>query len=92
MTDLIFCNATEWSHCKLITLTYADAMIDNIKVYENGKMFSQILQCYLNKGEEIFDSQNSFKCITADAPQGQNHNNSWHLHMIMQSILQTEGQ
>lgn len=70
--DLIHCNATEPSHCKWITLTYADTMTDHTKVYEDGKMFLPRLQHYLNKSEEIFDSQKSFKRITVAKLQGEN--------------------
>ena len=73
--DLICCNATEPSYCKWITLTYADAMTDHTKVYEDGKMFLQRLQRYLNKSEGIFDSPKLFKCISAAESQGENHDN-----------------
>lgn len=66
--DLIRCNATEPTHCKWITLTYADAMTDHTKVYEDVKMFLRRFQRYLNKSEEIFDSQKSFQCITIAEP------------------------
>ena len=81
--DLIKCNATEPSHCKWLTLTYADAMTDHTKVYEDGKMFLRRLQRYLNKSEEIFDSQKTFKRITVAEPQGEVHGNSWHLHILL---------
>lgn len=68
--DLIRCNATEPSHCKWLTLTYANAMTDHTKVYEDGKMFLRRLQRYLNKSKEIVDSQKSFKRITVAEPQG----------------------
>lgn len=35
LMDLICCNATEPSHCKWITLTYANTMTDHKKVYED---------------------------------------------------------
>lgn len=82
LMDLICCNATEPSHCKWITLTYEDAMTNYIKIYEDGKMFLRRLQCYLNKSEEIFDSQKSFKRITVAEPQGESHDNSQHLHIL----------
>ncbi len=81
--DLIRCNATEPSYCKWITLIYADVMTDHTKVYEDGKMFLRRLQRYLNKSEEIFDSQKSFKRITVAEPQGESHDNSWHLHILL---------
>lgn len=80
---LICCNTTEPSHCKWITLTYADTMTDHKKVYEDGKMFLRRLQRYLNKSEEIFDSQKAFKRITVAEPQGEGHGNSWHLHILL---------
>lgn len=83
LMDLIRCNATGPSHCKWLTLTYANAMTDHTKVYEDGKMFLRRLQRYLNKSEEIFDSPKSFKRIMVAEPQGENHNNSWHLHIIL---------
>ena len=83
LMDLIKCNATVPSHCKWITLTYRDAMTDHKKVYEDGKMFLRRLQKYLDKKEEIFDSQKSFKRITVAEPQGEMHDNSWHLHILL---------
>lgn len=83
LMDVIKCNATEPSHCKWLTLTYGDAMTDYKKVYEDGKMFLRRLQRYLNNSEEIFDSQKSFKRITVAEPQGEMHNNSWHLHILL---------
>lgn len=83
LMDLIRCNATEPSYCKSITLTYADVMTDHTKVYEDGKMFLRRLQRYLNKREDISDSQKSFKRITIAEPQGESHDNSWHLHIIL---------
>ena len=81
LMDLIRCNATEPTHCKWITLTYADVMTDLTKVYEDGKMFLRRLQRYLNKSEDISDSQKSFKRITVSGPQGESHDNSCYLHL-----------
>ena len=81
--DLIRCNATKPTYCKWLTLTYADAMTDHTKIYEDGKMFLRRFQRYLNKSEEIFDSQKTFKRITIAEPQGESHNNSWHLHILL---------
>lgn len=83
LMDLIRCNATEKTHCKWLTLTYVDAMTDHTKVYEDGKMFLRRFQRYLNKSEEIFDSQKTFKRITVAEPQGEIHGNSWHLHILL---------
>ena len=83
LMDLIRCNAINKTHCKWLTLTYADVMTDHKKVYEDGKMFIRRLQRYLNKSVEIFESQKKFKRITIAEPQGENHNNSWHLHILL---------
>lgn len=83
LMDLIKCNATMPSHCKWLTLTYANAMTDPKKVYEDGKMFLRRLQRHLDNSEEIFDSQKSFVRITVAEPQGEMNGNSWHLHIIL---------
>ena len=69
--DLIRCNATETLHCKWLTLTYADAMTDDKKVYEDGKMFLRRLQRYLNHQTDFSAAQKSFKRITVAEPQGE---------------------
>lgn len=81
--DLIRCNATEKSYCKWLTLTYADAMTDHEKVYEDGKMFLRRLQRYLNSQTYFSAGQKSFKRITVAEPQGEKHDNSWHLHILL---------
>lgn len=83
LMDLIRCNATEISCCKWITLTYAEVMTDYTKVYEDGKMFLRRLQRYLNNQTNLSEGQKSFKRITVAEPQGENHDNSWHLHILM---------
>lgn len=83
LMDLIRCNATETSYCKWITLTYADAMTDHKKVYEDGKMFLRRLQRYLNNQTDLSDGQKTFKRITVAEPQGERHDNSWHLHILL---------
>lgn len=83
LMDLIKCNANEPSHCKWVTLTYGEAMTDHKRVYKDGKMFLRRLQKYLDNNEEIFDSQKSFKRITVAEPQGEAHDNSWHLHILL---------
>ena len=80
-SEIIF--TTKPTYCKWLTLTYADAMTDHTKVYEDGKMFLRRFQRYLNKSEEIFDSQKTFKRITIVEPQGERHNNAWHLHILL---------
>lgn len=83
LMDLIRCNATEKSYCKWLTLTYADAMTDYTKVYEDGKMFLRRLQRYLDNQTELSAGQKSFKRITVAEPQGEGHGNSWHLHILL---------
>lgn len=83
LMDLIRCNATETSYCKWLTLTYANAMTDNKKVYEDGKMFLRRLQRYLNNQTDLSDGQKKFKRITVAEPQGEKHYNSWHLHILL---------
>lgn len=83
LMDLIRCNATETSYCKWLTLTYADAMTDHEKVYEDGKMFLRRLQRYLNNQTDFSAGQKSFKRITVAEPQGEKHDNSWHLHILL---------
>jgi hypothetical protein len=83
LMDLIKCNATVPSHCKWLTLTYADVMTDHKKVYEDGKMFLRRLHKYLDYSDEIFDGQKSFMRITVAEPQGENHDNSWHVHILL---------
>ncbi len=83
LMDLIRCNATETSYCKWLTLTYADAMTDGKKVYEDGKMFLRRLQRYLNHKTDLSDGQKAFKRITVAEPQGEKHDNSWHLHILL---------
>lgn len=83
LMDLIRCNATDSDKCKWITLTYADAMTDHERVYEDGKMFLRRLQNFLDKRSDLSDGQKSFKRITVAEPQGENHHNSWHLHILL---------
>jgi hypothetical protein len=83
LMDLIRCNAIEKSYCKWLTLTYADAMTDHEKVYEDGKMFLRRLQRYLNNQTDLSDGQKKFKRITVAEPQGEKHDNSWHLHILL---------
>ena len=83
LMDLIRCNATEKSYCKWLTLTYADAMTDHEKVYEDGKMFLRRLQRYLNNQTDLSEGQKTFKRITVAEPQGEKHDNSWHMHILL---------
>lgn len=83
LTDLIRCNATHPAYCKWITLTYADTMTDGKRVYDDGKMFLRKLQRFLNKQADLSSGQKNFKRITIAEPQGEGHDNSWHLHILL---------
>ncbi len=83
LMDLIRCNAADSSRCKWITLTYETAMTDHTKVYEDGKMFIRRLQRHLNKQLDLSDGQKTFQRITVAEPQGEAHDNSWHLHILL---------
>ncbi|MEG1876801.1 MAG: hypothetical protein RRX92_07340 [Lachnospiraceae bacterium] len=83
LMDLIRCNATNSEHCKWITLTYADAMTDHKRIYEDGKMFLRRLQNFLDKRSDLSAGQKLFKRITVAEPQGERHDNSWHLHILL---------
>ncbi len=83
LMDLIRCNATKPSHCRWLTLTYAEPMTDGSQVFEDGKKFFRRLQSYLNKRSDLSDGQRHFKRIAVAEPQGEKHDNSWHLHVLL---------
>lgn len=58
-------------------------MTDDKKVYEDGKMFLRRLQRYLNNHTDLSYGQKTFKRITVAEPQGKNHDNSWHMHILL---------
>jgi len=66
-----------------MTLTYADVMTDHTKVYEDGKMFLRRLQRFLNNQTDLSTGQKTFKRITVAEPQGESHDNSRHLHILL---------
>lgn len=83
LMDLIRCNAAEKSHCKWITLTYKEPMTDGSKIFGDGKKFFRRLQSYLDKRSDLSEGQRTFKRIAVAEPQGEGHDNSWHLHIVL---------
>lgn len=63
LMDLIRCNAVDSTHCKWLTLTYAEPMTDGSQVFGDGKKFFRRLQSYLNKRSDLSDGQRHFKRI-----------------------------
>lgn len=81
--DLIRCNVTEPEKCKWLTLTYSDVMTDGKQAFLDAKLFLRKLKRHLTKQNLLSSGQKSFKYITIVEPQGENHGNSWHLHIIL---------
>lgn len=46
-------------------------------------MFLRRLKRYLNNQTDLSDGQKTFKRITVAEPQGEKHDNSWHLHILL---------
>lgn len=83
LMDLIRCNVTEPEKCKWLTLTYSDVMTDGKQAFLDAKLFLRKLKRHLTKQNLLSSGQKSFKYITIVEPQGENHGNSWHLHIIL---------
>lgn len=83
LMDLIRCNATHPVYCKWITLTYADTMTEEKRVYDDGKMFLRKLQKFLNKQADLSSGQKSFKRITIAEPRDEGYDNLWHFHILL---------
>ncbi len=82
LMDLIRCNATNSNNCKWITLTYREEMTDCKKVFKDNKAFLRKLRSYLRK-QKMSESKTEFKFIAVAEPQGENHGNAWHIHLIL---------
>ncbi len=41
------------------------------------------MQRYLNNQTDLSDGQKTFKRITVAEPQGEKHDNSWHMHILL---------
>lgn len=82
LMDLIRCNATSPANCKWITLTYREEMTDCKRVFKDNKAFLRKLRSYLRK-QKMSESKSNFKFIAVAEPQGENHGNAWHIHLLL---------
>ena len=82
LMDLIRCNATNPNNCKWITLTYREEMTDCKRVFKDNKAFLRKLRSYLKK-QKLPESKSDFKFIAVAEPQGENHGNAWHIHLLL---------
>ncbi len=82
LMDLIRCNASNHANCKWITLTYREEMTDCKRVFKDNKAFLRKLRSYLRK-QKLPESKSDFKFIAVAEPQGENHDNSWHIHLLL---------
>ena len=83
LMDLIRCNATDPTKCKWITVTYEEVMTDGKQAFLDAKLFLRKLKRHLAKQINLADGQKSFQYITVAEPQGEQHGNSWHLHILL---------
>ena len=83
LMDLIRCNATDPAKCKWITVTYENVMTDGKQAFLDAKQFLRKLKRYLAKQNNLTTGQKLFKYITVAEPQGEQHGNSWHLHILL---------
>lgn len=83
LMDLIRCNATDPAKCKWITVTYEEVMTDGKQAFLDAKLFLRKLKRLLAKQIDCTAGQKSFQYITIAEPQGENHGNSWHLHILL---------
>lgn len=83
LMDLIRCNATDPAKCKWLTVTYKDVMTDGKQAFQDAKQFLRKLKRYLAKQNNLTTGQKLFKYITVAEPQGEQHGNSWHLHILL---------
>ncbi|MBQ8924133.1 MAG: hypothetical protein IJ053_04990, partial [Lachnospiraceae bacterium] len=82
LMDVIRCNATNPANCKWITLTYREEMTDCKRVFKDNKAFLRKLRSYLKK-QKLPESKTDFKFIAVAEPQGENHGNAWHIHLLL---------
>ena len=82
LMDLIRCNATNSANCKWITLTYREEMTDCKRIFKDNKAFLRKLRSYLKK-QKLPESKTDFKFIAVAEPQGENHGNAWHIHLLL---------
>lgn len=70
LRDYLNTNITDVSHCRWVTLTYADNMTDPKQLYDDFKRFNQRLRYHLGH----------YEYIVAMEPQGRG---AWHCHVVM---------
>ena len=56
-------------------------MTDCKRVFKDNKAFLRKLCCYLKK--KLPESKTDFKFIAVAEPQGENHGNAWHIHLLL---------
>ena len=57
-------------------------MTDCKRVFKDNKAFLRKLRSYLRK-QKLPESKSDFKFIAVAEPQGENHDNSWHIHLLL---------
>ena len=57
-------------------------MTDCKKVFKDNKAFLRKLRRYLKK-QKLPKSESDFKFIAVAEPQGENHGNAWHIHLLL---------
>lgn len=72
LRDLLNTNITDTSHCRWVTLTYAENMTDTKKLKKDFEKFNKRMQYYLK--------DNPYEYIVAMEPQGRG---AWHAHLVM---------
>ena len=71
LRELINTNVTNNNHCKWITLTYAENMTDQKRLYKDFEKFTKRLKYHI---------KDTFEYIVAMEPQGRG---AWHCHLIL---------
>nr|WP_092250921.1 hypothetical protein [Butyrivibrio sp. INlla21] len=57
-------------------------MTDCKRVFKDNKAFLRKLRSYLKK-QKLPESKSYFKFIAVAEPQGENHGNAWHIHLLL---------
>lgn len=74
LRDLLNTNITDTSHCRWVTLTYAENMTDPKRLYEDFKKFNMRMRYALSK------EGHKYEYIVCMEPQGRG---AWHAHLVM---------
>lgn len=74
LRDLINCNVLDPTHCRWVTLTYAENMTDHVRLTKDHEAFMKRLRRYHEKR-----NLPKFKYILAVEPQGRG---AWHIHTL----------